>query len=134
MVYENVNTGETFDIDMTDIDSLPENEKTALETVNQRTDAINTDANAGGVKDTIVINTDGQITDGTKTLSKEDSGTFIANLPNTIIEGILDGSLLGQLATKATKVIKVTKEILVLRVLPELLALQEQPELLVLPV
>jgi hypothetical protein len=26
MVYENVNTGETFDIDMTDIDNLPENE------------------------------------------------------------------------------------------------------------
>jgi hypothetical protein len=52
--------------------------------------------NAGAVSDTIVINTDGQITDGTETLSKEDSGTFIANLPNTIIQGILDGSLLGQ--------------------------------------
>jgi hypothetical protein len=96
MVYENVNTGETFDIDMTDIENLPENEKTAIETVNQRTDAINNNENAGGVKDTIVINTDGQITNGTETLSKEDSGTFIANLPNTIIEGILDGSLLGQ--------------------------------------
>jgi hypothetical protein len=52
--------------------------------------------NAGAVSDTVVINTNGQITDGTETLSKEDSGTFIANLPNTIIAGILDGSLLGQ--------------------------------------
>ena len=49
---------------------------------------------------TIKVNNQGQITDGIDTLSKEDSGTFIANLPNTIIEGILDGSLLGQVGDK----------------------------------
>ena len=40
MVFENVLTGETFDIDMTDIENLPENEKIAIETVNKKTDAV----------------------------------------------------------------------------------------------
>ena len=40
MVFENVLTGETFDIDMTDIENLPENEKMAIETVNKKTDAV----------------------------------------------------------------------------------------------
>ena len=40
MVFENVLTGEAFDIDMTDIENLPENEKVAIETVNKKTDAV----------------------------------------------------------------------------------------------
>ena len=46
MVYENVLTGETFNIDMKDVENLPANEKVAIETVNQRTDAAATTAPA----------------------------------------------------------------------------------------
>ena len=75
------------------------------------------------ISPTIKVNNQGQITDGIDTLSKEDSGTFIANLPNTIIEGILDGSLLGQVGDKGDQ------GDTGLLVLPELRVLQALPEL-----
>lgn len=93
MTYVNEVTGETFNIDMTDYESLPPQDKAAVDEVNTRTDEAIKEATA---------ETAGEAADDTKDTAIEDIVTLITNVLGGNTGGLVGGQLItGPFQTQA---------------------------------